>query len=69
MDNMRVTLEACRVNTGMSQTDFAKEIGVSMTTISNWERGKSEPSLTQLRRISELSTIPMGNIVVGNDSF
>ena len=69
MADMRVTLEACRVNTGMTQAQFAEQLGVSMNTISNWERGNSEPNLTQLRKISELSTIPMGSIVMGNSSF
>ena len=69
MADMRVTLEACRVNTGMTQTQFAEQLGVSLSTIYNWERGNSEPNLTQLRKISELSTIPMGSIVVGKDSF
>lgn len=69
MENMQVTIEACRVNTGMTQAQFAEALGVSMTTVSNWERRKSEPNLTQLRKISELSTIPMGCIVCGNQSI
>ena len=68
MDDARVTLEACRVNTGMNQAQFAEKIGVTLNTVSNWERGKSEPTLSQLRTISELSTIPMGFIIVSNDS-
>lgn len=69
MENMRITLEACRVNTGMTQTEFAEKLGVSLGTISNWEKGKTEPSLAQLRKISELSTVPLGNISLPNSSF
>jgi len=69
MEDMRITLKACRVNTGMSQKQFADAIGVHLNTVYSWEKGKSEPTLTQLRRISEVSTVPMGSIIVGNDSF
>ena len=67
MQDMRVTLEACRVNTGMTQTEFAEKIGVSPNTVYKWEKGKTEPTLSQLRKISEFSTIPMGSIVVGSN--
>lgn len=68
MEHMRVTLEACRVNTGMTQAQFGETLGVTANTIYNWENGKGEPSLSQLRHISELSTIPIGNIILRNDS-
>ena len=48
---------------------MAKALSVSPATIFNWEKGKSEPSLTQLRKISELSGIPIDNIAVGQDSI
>ena len=60
----RICLAACRVNTGLNQTEFAKELGVDRSTIANWEAGKSEPNVTQLRQISELSKIPMDFIFV-----
>ncbi len=66
---MEISLSACRVNARMSQADMAKALSVSPATIFNWEKGKSEPSLTQLRKISELSGIPIDNIAVGQDSI
>lgn len=62
---MQISIAACRVNANMNQGDFAKAVGVSMATIHNWEKGQTEPSLSHLRRISELSGIPIDNIVVG----
>ena len=32
---------------GMSTRDIAKEIGVSQATVSKWERGQGEPSVSQ----------------------
>lgn len=65
---MEITLKACRINVDMSQAEFAKAVGVSAPTIYNWEAGKSEPSLSQLRQISNITGIPIDNIVVGNNS-
>lgn len=67
MPDMQVTLKACRVNTGMSQKEFADAIGVHLNTVNKWELGRTEPTLSQLRKISEISTIPMGSIVVSSN--
>lgn len=67
LKEMRVSLKACRVNSGLSPDDYAKEMNVTTKTIYNWESGQSEPSLSQLRKISDLSTIPIGSIVVSNN--
>ncbi len=65
---MKITLKACRINAEMSQAQFAEALGVSPATIYNWEAGKTEPSLSQLRQISTISGITIDNIVVGNNS-
>lgn len=65
---MKVTIEACRVNAGLTQAQLAEELGVSPGTVANWEHGKSEPSLSHLRKISEVSTIPIGSIILSRSS-
>lgn len=55
----KISLEAARVNAKLTQKELAKILGVSNTTIVNWEKGKSEPNLAQLRKISEISGIPL----------
>ncbi|WP_270392689.1 helix-turn-helix transcriptional regulator [Butyribacter intestini] len=57
--DVRISLEACRVNAHMKQKEWAEKLGVAPSTISNWENGTSEPNLSTLRKISELSGIPM----------
>ena len=64
----RISLEAARVNAKLTMDELAKILGVSKTTIYNWENGKSEPTLSQLRKISELSGIPMDFIFVPDKS-
>lgn len=57
--HIRIILPAVRANTRMSQQEFADKIGVSRETIANWESGKGEPTMTHLRKMSEISGIPM----------
>ena len=64
----RISLEAVRVNTKMKQKEWAKMLGVSQATVINWEKGNTEPTLSQLRKMSELSGIPMDFIFVPDKS-
>lgn len=64
----KISLEAVRVNAGMTQKEWAKKIGVSNATVVSWEKGNTEPSLSQLRIMSELSGIPMDFIFVPDKS-
>ena len=52
----------------MNKREFADKIGISLATVTNWELGKTEPDLSQLRAISELSGIPMDFIFVERES-
>lgn len=64
----KVSIAAARVNASMNQREFADKMGVSISTVTNWENGSTEPSATQLRKISELSGIPMDFIFVREES-
>ncbi len=64
----RISLEAVRVNAGMKQKEWARTLGVSQATVINWEKGNTEPTLSQLRKMSELSGIPMDFIFVPDKS-
>ena len=64
----RISLEAVRVNAKMTQKGWAEMLGVSNATVVNWEKGKTEPSLSQLKTMSKLSGIPMDFIFVPDTS-
>lgn len=68
VDPIRISLVAARVNAKMNQREMAEYVGVDISTISNWEKGRSEPSTSQLRKISEVSGIPMDYIFVPEQS-
>lgn len=60
----KISLEAVRVNAKCNQKEWAELLGVSNKTVINWEKGNTEPTLSQLRKMSELSGIPMDFIFV-----
>lgn len=60
----QISLEAVRVNAKMTQKEWAEALGVSNSTVVNWEKGNTEPSVSQLRTMSNLSGIPMDFIFV-----
>lgn len=62
MEKLQISLAAARVNAKMTQEDVAKEMHVSKNTVVNWERGTSEPSISQGRKLSELYNIPLDYI-------
>ena len=48
---MQLTLKAARANAKLTQREAAEKLGVTVDTISNWERGKSFPNAIQIRRL------------------
>lgn len=67
-ENPRISIAAARVNANMNQREMAEYLGVDVSTVSNWEKGKSEPNVSQLRNISKISGIPMDFIFVPEQS-
>ena len=62
MEKLRISLAAARVNAGMTQADVAKEMRVTKNTVVAWEKGASEPKMSQARQLSDLYKIPLDNI-------
>ena len=50
----KISLKAARVNAGLTQADSAERIGVSVSTIKNWETGKSFPNQPMIEKICEV---------------
>ena len=64
----KINLAAVRVNAGKTQEEWAELLKVSKQTVSNWESGKTCPSLSTVRTMSELSGIPLDFIFVPEQS-
>ena len=59
---MGVSLKAARVNAGYTQDEAAKQLGISVSTISNYERGKTEPDYSVIVEMVRLYKLPFDDI-------
>lgn len=46
-------IKLIRKKSFLSQESFAKEIGVSFSTVNRWENDKSKPNYTALKKINQ----------------
>ena len=60
---MGLTLKAARVNKNLTQTEAAREIGVTVDTISRYERGLSFPDVPVLKKIEEVYGVPYNELI------
>nr|DAV29045.1 MAG TPA: Helix-turn-helix XRE-family like protein [Caudoviricetes sp.] len=63
MDKLKISLAAARVNAEMTQAEVAKTLHVSPNTLVAWEKGKSEPTVSQGRTLAELYKIPIDSLI------
>ena len=56
---VRLTLEAARVNAGLTRKQVCDAIGISLTTIGMWEHGDRTPTVDKAIALSELYGVPL----------
>ena len=61
---LKITLQAARVNAGLTQMQVAQRFGVVNKTISNWESGKTEIKPFQLTSLCQLYGVSVDNIIL-----
>lgn len=59
----KVTLPVARKIAGMTQIDLAKVVNVSESTVINWEKGRTEPTVNQAMQIAEAVNRPLDSII------
>lgn len=68
MSTLQISLAAARVNAEMTQDEAAKAMHVGKQTIVSWEKGATEPKISQIRQLSKLYRIPIENIFLPEKS-
>jgi len=56
------TIRQLREAKGWTQLKLANEVGVTPSTIYNWETGRSEPKVTQLREVARIFSVSSDSI-------
>lgn len=59
---MKITLKSARVNANLTQLEAAKRLGVTRETLSNWETGKSYPSVVKFKVIEKVYGVSYDNL-------
>lgn len=64
-ENDQLTLMKVRSRAGMTQKQFADLLGVTISTVSNWERGTQVPRLTfeQTKAVMDASGMSIDELV------
>lgn len=60
---MPMTLKSARVNVGLTQKQAAEKIGVTVDTLSNYERGKSYPDVPIIVRMEQVYGVTYSDLI------
>ena len=59
----RIRLKELRKENNFSQLQIAKQLNMSKMAVSHWEKGNSEPSIEQLKKIASLFDVSIDYLV------
>lgn len=63
----RIRLKELREESGLSQYKFANKIGVSQSTVGNWESGTREPNFDMISKLAEFFNVTT-DYLLGNSN-
>lgn len=66
---MPLSLKAARVNCNLTQEEAAKQIGISQKMLSDWENGKSFPSVKRLPAILKVYNVRYDDLIFLPDDY
>lgn len=66
-ETIKISLAAARVNANLTQDDVVKRLKITKNTLVAWEKGTSEPKISQARELSELYNMPLDCIFFANE--
>lgn len=65
MPDFKISLEAARVNAGLTQKEAAERMNVNVATVANWESGKTTPNAENFIKLCKLYNCPVNAISLG----
>ena len=66
MTTNKITLEAARVNSKLTQVEAAEKLGISAVTLRSYESGKSSPTWDTVQKMEVIYNWPADQIFFGN---
>ena len=62
-NNFKENLKQLRKENGLSQTQLARALNLTVKTISHWETGYTEPSIKQILELAEFFHVPLEDLL------
>jgi len=57
--NIKDLIDAASANSGKAQKDFAQELGIQPTRLSEWKSGKCKPDANEIAFFAEKAGLPV----------
>lgn len=64
--DLKMTLEAARINAGYTQVEAAERLGLKPTTLAGWEKDSTKLSYVEAHRLAKLYGITPDLLFFGN---
>ena len=64
-----IKLFELRTEKGLSQREMAKVLNVSQGTYNNWENGRTQPSIEQLKELSRFFSVSVDYLIGNTDEY
>jgi len=58
-----MTLKAARINRNLTAKEAAEKLGISVETLSNWEKGETYPDIPKLKRIETVYQVGYNDLI------
>ncbi len=63
--NFCKNLKEIRRERDLTQKEIAKKLGVVESCYANWEQGRTEPSIAMLRKLCEIFSVSLDELING----
>lgn len=61
-EKFKISLVAARINAGMTQDEVAERLEIGKQSLYNWEKGRADITIKNLKRLCELYKVPLEHI-------
>lgn len=62
-DGLGERIKAAYLHAGLNRSQFVRALGVAYSTVLHWENGRTRPNADNLRRICEVTGLPMSALL------
>ena len=61
--DMRDYIRNCREEAGLTQSELAEKMGVSVVSVQNWEKGRTKIEMSRMSELASIFNVPVENLI------